>query len=903
MVSPPPPDSAELLQQLYAHAELGLAVFGPDGRLLSCNEGFGLLAGLPPPHTVPGRPLGSLLRELLRRGIVRRSRTEAAWQRRWLAMADAAPPLELTRRDGRSIEVRRRRTDGGGAVVVVTDTSERRALQQAKAADQRMLRLLVERTEQGVWFIDAEHRTTDANSAMCRLLALPLEQLRGRPVWDFVDPADATTLRETLARRRLGVAEAYELTLVAVDGTRHHCVNNATPLTDAAGQPIGSVGLWTDITALKHAERRLAEQTQALALTVEALHEGVFTSGSDGRVVVWNRRLLELLDLPEALLQQRPTIEQIRQFQVARGDFAHDPVFGSPELRRGVGPHYRRLSKDGRLLEVEGREAADGCLVRTYRDVTADARAAEALRLSEQRFRSMADAAPALIWLGDADGRPLWFNQRWLACTGRTLADELMHGWADRMHPDDLARCLAAYQGAAAQRAPFEVEYRVPCADGRLAWVADHGTTRWTASGGFEGYTCYGWDITERKAAQQALAAARDEAERLSHAKSEFLSRMSHELRTPLNAVLGFAQLLAGDEAEPLTPRQRERVQELQRGGAHLLDLINDVLDLARIEAGTLRLQPQAVAVTDAVRECEALVAPLMQQHGVRLVADGPAGRHVHADPTRLRQVLLNLLSNAAKYNRRGGTARLVWADAGERLRLEVHDEGAGLTPAQQARLFSPFERLGAEHGAVEGTGIGLALIKWLVERMGGAIGVCSSPGAGSCLWVELQAAPSPDARTDKGAAAAVASSSGLPARATDMPPPATATATTAPARRVLYIEDNEVNRLLMQGMLAQRPDLLLELAALPEQGLALAAAAPPALVLLDIQLPGMDGFEVLARLRADPRTAGVPVVAVSANAMPADRERAARAGFDEYVTKPIDMAHLLAVVNRWLAR
>jgi len=201
----------------------------------------------------------------------------------------------------------------------------------------------------------------------------------------------------------------------------------------------------------------------------------------------------------------------------------------------------------------------------------------------------------------------------------------------------------------------------------------------------------------------------------------------------------------------------------------------------------------------------------------------------------------------------------------------------------------------------VEGTGIGLALSKWLVERMGGAIGVCSSPGAGSCFWVELQAAPSPDARTDKGAAAAVASSSGLPARATDMPPPATAT--TAPARRVLYIEDNEVNRLLMQGMLAQRPDLLLELAALPEQGLALAAAAPPALVLLDIQLPGMDGFEVLARLRADPRTAGVPVVAVSANAMPADRERAARAGFDEYVTKPIDMAHLLAVVNRWLAR
>ena len=335
------------------------------------------------------------------------------------------------------------------------------------------------------------------------------------------------------------------------------------------------------------------------------------------------------------------------------------------------------------------------------------------------------------------------------------------------------------------------------------------------------------------------------------------------------------------------------------------------MLDLARIEAGTLRLQPQAVALDCVVRECEALVAPLLLQHGVQLLVQGPEPRHVLADPTRLRQVVLNLLSNAAKYNRRGGTARLVWADAGERLRLEVHDEGAGLTPAQQARLFSPFERLGAEHGPVEGTGIGLALSKWLVERMGGAIGVCSSPGVGSCFWVELQATSAPlspglTKATDPAppGAAAVAASSGAPAASIPMPPltPLSPATPAGARRRVLYIEDNEVNRLLMQGMLAQRPALELHLAALPEQGLALAQAEPPALGLLDIQLPGIDGFEVLARLRADRRTAAVPVVAVSANAMPADRERAARAGFDEYVTKPIDMAQLLAVLDRWLA-
>jgi PAS domain S-box-containing protein len=756
-----------------------------------------------------------------------------------------------------------------------------------------LLRLLVQRTEQGIWFIDERQCTTDANPAICRMLGLPREQLIGRSIWDFVDEDGAAVFRDTLARRQRGTSEAYEITLRAADGTLRHCVNNATPLIDASGRLVGSVGLWTDITALKQAERRLAEQSQALSLTLESLHEGVFTSGPDSRAQVWNRRLLELLDLPESLLAQRPTIDDVRRFQVERGDFAHDPVFGDEQRRREVPDRYRRITKEGRVLEVEGRQAADGRLVRTYRDVTADARAAEALRLSEQRFRTMADAAPALIWQGDAEGRAEWFNQRWLDFTGRPLAEELQRPWSDRLHPDDLERCRSLFQRAVAAAAPFEVEYRVVCGDGREIWVADHGTTRVDAHGRFEGFTCYGWDITERKAAQQALAAAKDEAERLSQAKSEFLSRMSHELRTPLNAVLGFAQLLASDTQEPLTLRQRERVQELQRGGAHLLDLINDVLDIARIEAGSLRLQLQAVDLATMAGECERLVAGLMARHEVRLeVARGDAGR-VHADPMRLKQVLVNLLSNAAKYNRPGGTARLSWAWHDGRVRVSIQDEGAGMDAAQQAQLFRAFERLGAENGPVEGTGIGLVLTKWLVELMGGRIGVDSRLGDGTTFWFELEAAATADAAVVPPA----------PAAAPRPPLPPAPPAGAPPSRRVLYIEDNEVNRLLMQGMLAQRPAIDLQLAALPEEGLAMAWSAPPALVLLDIQLPGIDGFEVLARLRADARTAAIPVVAVSANAMPADRERAARAGFDEYVTKPIELDGLLRVVDRWLAR
>jgi len=563
---------------------------------------------------------------------------------------------------------------------------------------------------------------------------------------------------------------------------------------------------------------------------------------------------------------------------------------------------------------------ADGSLVRVYRDVTRDAHAAEALRASEQHFRAMADGAPALIWLGDAQGRPLWFNQRWLQMTGRTLEQELALDWPHRLLAEDLDGSRERYEAATAGQRPFEIEYRVQRADGGLAWVVDHGIPRLDAEGRFEGFTCYGWDISARKATEQALAAARDEAQRLSQAKSEFLARMSHELRTPLNAVLGFAQLLQGDAAEPLSPRQQARVQELQRGGQHLLHLIDDVLDLARIEAGGLALKLQPVALAPLLRECAELLAA--GRGGARdalLVEPGPACC-VRADPLRLRQVLINLMSNALKYGGPAGSRVSVgWQILTDgTVRIGVRDCGPGLDETQRARLFVAFERLDADRRGIEGAGIGLALSKWLVELMQGRIGVDSQPGQGSEFWVTLAAA-GPEEAADEGpadghATPAVAEADGEADGEADVGADvgagaevgagdhtAIAKRVSAGPLRVLYIEDNEVNRLLMQGMLAQRPAIELLLAPLPEEGLALARASLPALVLLDIQLPGIDGFEVLRRLREEPATAGIPVVAVSANAMPADRARALAAGFAEYVTKPIEMAGLLAAVDRWL--
>jgi CheY-like chemotaxis protein len=347
--------------------------------------------------------------------------------------------------------------------------------------------------------------------------------------------------------------------------------------------------------------------------------------------------------------------------------------------------------------------------------------------------------------------------------------------------------------------------------------------------------------------------------------------------------------LLEVDREDPLSAAQRSRVQELRRGGLHLLGLINDVLDVARIEAGTLHLVLVPVELGELARECMNLVQSFGAERGMALQAPALGTCWVLADPMRLRQVMLNLLSNAIKYNRPGGQVSLSWRTVGEQVRVAVRDTGPGLSVAQQEKLFRAFERLQAEKTGVEGTGIGLALSKWLVDLMQGAIGVDSAPGDGCEFWFTLHSAQAP-------ARAAHEAAEPLPVPLPDRG---------GRVHDVLYIEDNEVNQLLMQGMLSQRPQVKLRLASLPLEGLAQAIDQHPDLVLLDIQLPGMDGFEVLRRLRQHEAEQGlppVPAVAVSANAMPEDRSRAAAAGFADYITKPIDLLVLLAMVDHILA-
>jgi signal transduction histidine kinase/ActR/RegA family two-component response regulator len=366
--------------------------------------------------------------------------------------------------------------------------------------------------------------------------------------------------------------------------------------------------------------------------------------------------------------------------------------------------------------------------------------------------------------------------------------------------------------------------------------------------------------------------------------KSEFLSRMSHELRTPLNAILGFGQVL---EMGSLDEDQTQSVRQILRGGRHLLDLINEVLDIARIDSGNLAISIEAVPVSDVVQETIDLIGPLAVRRGITLEDRiGPDGEHVRADRQRLKQVFLNLASNAVKYNRDGGSVSFSSASAEEgKLEIRVADTGRGIAPEYLDRVFTPFDRLGAEQLDVEGTGIGLSLCKRLVDLMGGEIGVRTVLGEGSVFSVKLSVVESPLARLEEAAEAAPRPTEGRKREAT-----------------LLYIEDNLSNLKLVERVLIHRRVKLLA-AMQGGLGLDLAQQHHPDLILLDLNLPGMQGDEVLARLRQDPGTAAIPVVVLSADATPGRVKRLLAAGAEAYLTKPLDVDKFIHVIDEILER
>jgi signal transduction histidine kinase len=391
----------------------------------------------------------------------------------------------------------------------------------------------------------------------------------------------------------------------------------------------------------------------------------------------------------------------------------------------------------------------------------------------------------------------------------------------------------------------------------------------------------------ERKVVERTaeLAAAKEAAEAANRGKTEFLARMSHDLRTPLNAVLGFSYLLSLDPAVTASSATAQKVRQVQVAGQHLLEMIDELLDLARIETGSLRLTLEPVDVRALAKDCLTLTEPLAAAHVVTVACDcDGTNARATADRLRLRQVLVNLLSNAIKYNRDGGRVDVVLGADEDTVTIEVRDTGVGMSEEQLAGLFQPFNRVGAERSGVEGTGLGLVIARQLVESMGGRLDVCSTPGVGTTFAVHL--------RRDRGVATPTS-----PVEAAAAPQPAAR----ASGRRVLYIEDNPVNVLLMREMFTLRAGPSLEVAVTGSAGLEAVRSRRPDLVLVDLDLPDIGGLEVVRRLRADPLTATVPCVAVTALALEEDERRAAAAGCVGYLSKPFGIAELFAEIDRHL--
>ena len=537
------------------------------------------------------------------------------------------------------------------------------------------------------------------------------------------------------------------------------------------------------------------------------------------------------------------------------------------------------LIVSGRTQRIEA--AVDERTAALQAEVAERELAQAAMRESEQRFRNIFNTVPMGVVYTDLDGTVERANPQFLQLL-ECNEDELrtMHP-ADYTHREDLDEAAQLTRELVAGRISI---YRQHCRylarDGRTVLTQATVSVLRDAQGEPQRIVRVMEDVTEQLRRQEAEK-ARDVAEAANHAKSEFLSRMSHELRTPLNAMLGFAQLLEMDRRSPLASHQRQWIAQVQHAGWHLLEMINDVLDLSRIESGNLRLQNEPLNLSELVNAALAMIAASAEQRGITLHVNlEPGTSTVLGDATRVKQILINLLSNAVKYNHEQGridiTSRLRGADS---IDIVVGDTGLGMTTDQLSSLFQPFNRLGRERSTLEGTGIGLVVSLRLAELMGGSLEARSRPGEGSSFTLTLPCVIDPDTvRSDLDALAPAAAR--------------------YHQRNVLYVEDNETNVEVMRGVLAQRPQVALEISMNGLDALAAVRQRRPDLILLDMHLPDISGLELLRHLKANEDTSAIPIIVVSADALADQVDEAIEAGATGYVTKPVNVAELLAVVD-----
>ncbi len=760
-------------------------------------------------------------------------------------------------------------------------------------------------------------------------------------VVDKITPADISDPQEVIARAKAlslelatpitpgfealvfkasrGIEDIYELTYIRKDGSRFPAVVSVTALRDDRGGIIGYLLIGTDNTARKQAEEAL--------LKAGALQSAIFNSENFSSIATDEKGVIQLFNVgaermlgytaSEVVDKITPADISDPQEVIARAKaLSHElatpitPGFGALAFKasRGIEDIYELtyIRKDGSrfpaVVSVTAlRDDLGGIigylLIGTDNTARKQVEAEQKLldqRLRDQQFytRSLIESNIDALMTTDPAGIITDVNKQMEALTGCTR-DELI-GAPFKNYFTDPDRAEAGIKRVLSGSKVTDYELTARARDGKETVVSYNATTFHDRDRKLQGVFAAARDVTERKRFEHTLQEnnvelerARAAAEKANLAKSDFLSSMSHELRSPLNAILGFAQLISS-ESPPPTASQTASIDQILHAGWYLLELINEILDLAQIESGKLALSIEPTSLAEVMSECQAMIEPQGQKRGIRMTFphfDAPF--FVDADRTRVKQVLINLLSNAIKYNQPNGTV-VVDCDtsAPDRVRVSVRDSGAGLAPEMVMQLFQPFNRLGRETGAEEGTGIGLVMSKRLVEMMGGLIGVESTVGSGSVFWFELNSAVAPRLTIDPAANREI-----TPAQIQH----------DAPLKTLLYVEDNPANLMLVEQLIARRPDMRLLSARDGNLGIQIARAHHPEVILMDINLPGISGIEALKILREDPMTAHIPVVALSANAMPRDIEKGLQAGFFRYLTKPIKVHEFMNTLDEAL--
>lgn len=770
--------------------------------------------------------------------------------------------------------------------------AERKATLHALAESEAQLRTIVEHANAMIYIKDRDGRYLLMNKAGADLLNRSVHEIVGHGSDEVVSPEQRAQIR-AIDQHVLTTQQPYSYEHPVDQHDDRTLLTTKFPYIGPNGAVLGVVGLGYEITERKRAEAALQESEARFRSAFHASPLGMAIVALHGRCLSVNRALCDMVGYTEeALLGMRI------QALLHPDDVVHDRAC-MKQLLRGeketceLGTRY--VHKNGHALWMAVaaslvRDAAGHAryFILQLQDITERKRAQDHLRDSEARKTAMLETALDCIITVDHYGRIVEFNPaaertfgyRRDAVLGQDMTALLVPPDLRAAHQRGMDRYLATGVSHVLDQRLELPAYR---ADGNL-FPAELTVTS-TVVNGVPFFTAYLRDITERAAAEMGLRQAKAEAEQANRAKSEFLGRMSHELRTPLNAILGFAQLL---NLDPLGPQQRTGVEHILQAGQHLLQLINEVLDITRIEAGRMALSFEPVQVDELLAETLDMVRPLAAQQHIALhlpPADVAAPVYILADRQRLKQVLLNLFSNAVKYNQVGGSVTLACTPVGDdRLQIAVHDTGQGIAPAELARLFAPFERLDADRTNVEGTGLGLALSKRLVEAMQGTITVISTSNKGSIFAVELQCAEAPLAWLERsGELLALPAGGG-----TD-------------ASTVVYIDGNVGNLALIERIMQQRPRIRLLPAVQGHTGLDLVREHQPDLVLLDLHLPDMDGLHVLHALQADARTAHIPVLVLSADATDGQIQRLMAAGATAYITKPLDIHQFFHVLDQTL--